>query len=130
MRREGGIVKPCKGKRDTCPNLVEYNETYCASCMPHEAERNKAKSREYEQDRGTSYERGYDAVWRKLRRYKLRLNPLCECPDCLSGKTVVRNATMVHHIYPVATHPELRLKMSNLLSMSRECHERHHGRKR
>ena len=127
-------MKPCKGKHGTCPNLVEYNETYCASCIPHEAERNKAKNREYEKERARKEPqiRAFyqSAAWRKLRRYKLKVNPICQCEKCQAGVLKLTPANTAHHIVPVGVNWALRLKMSNLLSMSRECHERHHGRKR
>ena len=123
-------MKPCKGKHNTCVNTIEHNKTYCPTCMLTEAQRNKKKTREYEQDRGSSYERGYDAVWRKLRKYKLKISPLCECPDCMNGRLRVRAATVVHHIKDIETSPELRLALDNLMSVTHECHERIHGRKR
>ena len=123
-------MKPCKGKHDTCSNTIEYNQTYCPACLISEAQHNKKRAREYEQDRGSSYERGYDLQWRKLRKYKLKINPLCECPDCLNGLIRVRAATVVHHIRDIETNPELRLVMGNLMSVTSECHERIHGRKR
>ena len=123
-------MKPCKGRHDTCPNTVEHNQTYCPDCLIAEVQRNKKKAREYEQDRGSSYERGYDLQWRKLRKYKLKINPLCECPNCLNGRLRVRAATVVHHIKDIETHPELRLVMDNLMSVTTKCHEKIHGRKR
>ena len=123
-------MKPCNGKYGICSALIEHNEKYCPKCLPTEKTRHKAKTKEYEQDRGTSYERGYDLAWSKLRKYKLKVSPLCECPDCMAGTKRVKSADMVHHIEPIETHPELRLVMSNLLSMARACHEREHGRKR
>ena len=123
-------MKPCKGRHDTCPNTVEHNQTYCPDCLIAEVQRNKKKNREYEQDRGSSYERGYDLAWRKLRKYKLKISPLCECTDCLNGELRVRTATMVHHIEDIETHPELRLVIENLKSMDNDCHEKIHGRKR
>ena len=123
-------MKPCKGKHDTCSNTIEYNQVYCPDCLITEAQHNKKRAREYEQDRGSSYERGYDLQWRKLRKYKLKISPLCECPDCLNGLIRVRAATVVHHIKDIETNPELRLVMGNLMSVTSECHERIHGRKR
>ena len=123
-------MKPCNGKHNSCPNLIKHNEHYCAECLPDQKQREKDKVRTYDKERGSSRERGYDKVWRSLRRYKLRHNPLCECPDCLNGEKRVLSATMVHHIVPIEICPELRLDLNNLLSMTRDCHERIHGRKR
>jgi 5-methylcytosine-specific restriction protein A len=123
-------MKPCNGKFGTCKNTIEHNKKFCPDCIAGEKQRQKTKTKEYDEDRGTAAERGYDAVWAKLRKLKLRISPLCECPDCQSGYLRIRSANMVHHIKEIETHPELRLVMSNLLSMKRECHERLHGRKR
>ncbi len=123
-------MKPCKGKFGSCPNIIDYGEKYCPECLPIEKNRNKIKASEYDKDRGSARARGYDAVWSRLRKMKLRMNPLCECVNCLSGERQIKTATVVHHIWPIETHPELRLVMSNLMSMARDCHEREEGRKR
>jgi len=72
--------------------------------------------------RKPAYQRGYDAEWRKVRRLKLRMNPLCE--RC--GKI----ATVVHHKQEVADRPDLRLDIGNLESLCFGCHEIHHNRKK
>ena len=123
-------MKPCNGKFGTCKNTIEHNVKFCPDCLPDQKQRQVDKNKQYDKERGSAGERGYDAVWAKLRKLKLRINPLCECTDCQNGKIRIRSANMVHHIKEIETHPGLRLDMNNLLSMKRECHERHHGRKR
>jgi len=82
--------------------------------------------------RAQSQKRGYNYRWKKLRIKYLRANPLSECKRCDvfkcqdRGKTIAANT--VHHIKPIKTHPELRLSWSNLMAVSRECHERIEGR--
>ena len=123
-------MKPCNGKYGTCKNTIKHNEKYCPECKGAERARQRAKTKEYDKLRGTATERGYDAAWRKLRAYKLKISPLCACPDCQNGLIRVKSANTVHHIKPVHTHPHLRLRLDNLLSMTRECHEKIEGRKR
>lgn len=48
---------------------------------------------------------------------KLAANPMCEC-GC------GRPADTVHHIVPIDVAPDRRLEMDNLMSLTRECHER------
>jgi 5-methylcytosine-specific restriction protein A len=82
------------------------------------------------EQRGTPTERGYDAAWRKLRAAFLLEHPLCECDECRSGEGRVTVATVVDHIKPIATHPELRLVWSNLRAMSKPHHDAHTARTR
>jgi 5-methylcytosine-specific restriction protein A len=93
---------------------------------PCEEHRRKERQR-YDDNRGTSTERGYDAQWQKVRRVKLNSDPLCEV-HTERGYVVV--AVLVHHIKPVSEYPELRLVKSNLMSLCNECHEEIHGKDR
>lgn len=78
------------------------------------------------QTRASAAKRGYDRAWRRLRRLKLQLSPLCECDRCLSAHTVAL-AEVVDHIIPIAERPDLRLDLSNLRSMTKRCHDHHTG---
>ena len=97
--------KPCS--HPGCPEL-----TRGGPCEAHKKQRTK----QYDDDRGTPSSRGYDHAWQKVRRIKLARNPLCEC-------SCGRLADTVHHIESVEDRPDLRLKMSNLMSLTRKCHE-------
>lgn len=112
-------ARPCPGRGPrwgSCPNLVGGDERYCAECAVYE----KAAARGYDKQRGNSGERGYDATWRKVQAMKLARDPLCE-EHLKQGQDVA--ASMVHHIQPIETHPELRLVESNLMSLCNPCHE-------
>lgn len=68
----------------------------------------------------TTAQRGYGWDWQQLSLRKRAVDPLCE--NCLdSGLSVP--ATEVHHIKPIATHPELRLVWDNLMSVCNACHK-------
>jgi 5-methylcytosine-specific restriction protein A len=63
--------------------------------------------------------------WQKVRAMKLSRDPLCEDPlgdheRC--GDTA--SATQVHHIKPLAEHPELAYHMHNLMSICTKCHSK------
>ncbi len=59
-------------------------------------------------------------VWKKLRRSKLRDEPLCE--RCLQrGKTVM--AIIVHHVKPFRGDWDLFLDFDNLQSVCKLCHD-------
>ena len=76
-------------------------------------------------NRLSSTDRGYDALWRKVRNRKLKANPLCE--NCQSVG-ILKPADIVHHIVPVETDKTIRLVPENLMSLCRDCHEEIHGR--
>lgn len=84
-------------------------------------------SRKYDLERGNSGERGYDAVWQKVREMKASQDPLCE--ECLKNGRIVP-LDKVHHIKPIETHPELRLVMENLRSLCITHHEQTHSQDR
>lgn len=80
---------PCKAHR--CPNLTEPGEMYCD-------EHKKKRHEQYDRNRKSSSERGYNYKWQKYRKNYLMENPLCV--KCLEeGKTTP--ATQVDHIEPV-----------------------------
>lgn len=109
--------KPCR----KCKRVLT-RETYCPACELKLKALKKEKSQRYDTNRGTTTERGYGADWVKVRSIKLSQNPLCECNRCKEmGRILV--ADTVHHVEPVETHPELRLDIQNLESMSHRCHE-------
>ena len=73
-----------------------------------------------QQHKKTTKERGYDSRWHRLSVHKRTIDPLCE--NCLNEGRVTP-ADEVHHIVPIAVAPELRLKIGNLMSVCRSCHE-------
>ena len=100
---------PCKFIN--CRFTVNPGEGYCSV---HNDEK-------YKQDvayRGNAKDRGYDALWKKVRMMYMRANPLCF--DC--GKA----AQMVHHIKALCDGGE-RLMADNLMSLCNECHGARHG---
>lgn len=81
-------------------------------------------AREAQQDhdraRGTSAARGYDSVWRRLRRMHLLANPLCVFCRA-KGDTVA--ATVADHVHTIVDRPDLRLDPDNLQSLCKRCHD-------
>ena len=59
--------------------------------------------------------------WRKLRDYKIAMNPLCE--ECLK-KDILTPATEVHHIKDIADLPTMEnaLNYDGLMSLCKSCH--------
>ena len=94
---------------------------YCDNCKPSQ-----------QPDRDNASQRGYGYRWQKLRAVYLNKNTLAECERCLLSNCKDRGrdipADTVHHIKPVATHPDLRYRFDNLLAVARVCHERIHQR--
>ena len=56
--------------------------------------------------------------WRKLRNYKLSLNPFCQ-------RCKFEIATEVHHIKDRKDFPLLELDIKNLESLCKPCHSTH-----
>jgi 5-methylcytosine-specific restriction protein A len=111
--------KPCQGKFGNCAALVKIGEKYCPDCQPREKQREQAKTREYDQKRGSSAQRGYNAHWQKVRLRKLKKDPLCQSCDSFP---VFRKADLVHHI---DGNPKNNA-MENLMSVCNACHEKIH----
>lgn len=94
-----------------CPKTVSSG--YC--------EEHKKQANKY---RGSFRERGYDSRWDKIRRMKVRQDPLCEICKQEDRLTPVE---IVHHIKKVTDRPDLLLDMDNLKSVCRACHAKIHA---
>lgn len=74
----------------------------------------RRRMKQYERQRGTSTERGYDANWRRYRERFLAVNPWCvECN---------RLANVVDHITPHRGNERLFWDPSNHQAMCDSCH--------
>ena len=81
-------ARPCSSRG--CPAL-----THERFCPEHQAEHDRL----FDGDRGNSNDRGYGAVWRRLRAAQLLREPLCKhCED----EGLVAPATEVDHVIPKA----------------------------
>ncbi len=76
-------------------------------------------------------------AWRTARKERLKKDGL-HCVWCKRagrwttdrhGRTIRVPATMVHHIKPYQTHPELALDLDNLVSLCDSCHDAAHPEK-
>ena len=95
-------LKPCR--HPGCPELVRVS----GMCVSH------APSRDRDQRRPNSGDRGYTAAWRKIRAQVLRDNPWCVVCHA--------QATVVDHIVSLrkgGTHDR-----ENLQPMCHPCHNR------
>lgn len=112
-------LRPCN--KAGCDKLTRDKDGYCDDHKYVMEEKLAAKRRRFDKNRGSSYSRGYDHKWRKLRKYKIERDPLCEeCKE--NGKLVP--ADEVHHIEPIKERPDLRLKLFNLKSLCIDCHNK------
>lgn len=107
--------RPCAAP--CCPALVESG--YCAN----HASRVIAKQQLYDNQRGSSAKRGYDAAWKRFRKWFLSKPEHALCEDCRDKREpqLVRS-TEVHHVKKVADYPELRLVESNCRGLCKTCH--------
>lgn len=103
-------LRPCS--KAGCKELA--NGRFCTA---HNVPANRYS---YDTRRGTPAERGYDADWRRVRKQALNRDSYL-CQACLPRVTP---ATDVDHILTVHTRPDLRLDLSNLQSLCKECHSR------
>jgi 5-methylcytosine-specific restriction endonuclease McrA len=74
-------------------------------------------------ERAGSYERGYDAAWRRVRADFLAAFPRCVGYGPRQGKCDGR-ATEADHVVAVRDAPHLRLHWSNLRPYCKSCHSR------
>ena len=103
--------RPCSDPG--CPEIIREG-TYCAA---HRRE----KKREIDKKRESAAKRGYDARWRRLRKWHLNRHPLCVDPfGDHEGR--ITSATLVDHIMPLrqgGTHA-----LENLQSCCTKCHNK------
>ena len=72
--------------------------------------------------RKTTKQRGYDSGWKHIRAAKLALTPFCELNRTAGcSKDLPRIAETVDHRVPIRVNPRLRLEISNLRSVCRQC---------
>ena len=101
-------LKPCAYPR--CKNYAT-NKGYCQD--------HQQQTRQYDKERGTSYQRGYDAKWRKAREYFLSQNPLCVmCQQ--QGR--ITPANVVDHIQPHKGNQDLFWDEANWQALCQSCH--------
>ena len=77
---------------------------------------------QYEMQRGSSTERGYDAQWRRERAVFLRENPICVDPLGEHPGVVVA-ATVVDHIIPHKGDPVLFKDPNNRQATCKHCND-------
>lgn len=95
-----------------CPELS--HERYC---VKHK----RQTAKQYDKQRGTAAQRGYNARWRRARRRYLMDNPLCVmCKE----KGVIQAATDVDHIIPHKGDQDLFWDESNWQALCASCHSR------
>jgi 5-methylcytosine-specific restriction protein A len=114
-------LKPCNWHWPPCANLIDRKERFCA-------EHKTAHSRDRQQIHGTSYQRGYDSNWRRLRLAALMRDQfICHATDAQGCMKlgIVTPATEVDHVIPFEGKDDpLRLDINNLKSLCTECHHR------
>ena len=79
----------------------------------------KAKAHKPSEDRPNAAARGYGNRWRKYRQWYLRRHPLCETCQ-RQGRT--QQATVIHHIVPVAAAPDRQYQEENCMPLCPPCH--------
>ena len=103
---------PVACRRHGCRGLVRSG--VCSVCGP---QRQQGRD-DYDDRRGNSSSRGYDAKWRRLREQVLCAQPLC----VVCGAVAVD----VDHIVPIRQGGAV-LAVDNLQPLCRKCHARKHA---
>jgi 5-methylcytosine-specific restriction protein A len=117
----GRAAKKTCGKPG-CPTLTDTG--YCEKHLQD------SPRKMFDKQRGTTKERGYTGVWRRLRIMILRRDPfctigtVCDPPDPVTGKSSGRRSpsTEVDHVIPASLRPDLFYDESNLQGACHECH--------
>lgn len=92
---------PCA--QPVCPQFAPPGRRYC---KVHAA-------LEYDRQRGTAAQRGYDWAWQRLAdAYRLAIGNRCEVVT--NGVRCPNPADNIHHLWPVRLRPALRLVWANL----------------
>jgi 5-methylcytosine-specific restriction protein A len=102
--------RPCS--RQGCNLLVGGASRFCP-------EHEKQSKQQYDAQRGTAADRGYNAGWAKVRVMKLNID--CLCQRCLM-KNVDKSACLVHH----KDRNSGNNSMDNLESLCLKCHQKEH----
>lgn len=100
--------RPCK--YNGCPNITDDASGYCEM---HKSMARKLYPRSYVHTERYGYQ------WRKLRRFFLTNNPLCQ--QCLQEGRFT-DATEVHHIKPLSEGGTN--DTENLMALCKSCHSR------
>jgi 5-methylcytosine-specific restriction enzyme A len=95
---------------------------YCNEHKDTDQERAKDSNRFYDRfKRNEDTKEFYKSIeWQRERQRALKRDKYL-CQRCLNSKKIVA-ADMVHHINPVERYWELRLDISNLISLCNACH--------
>lgn len=104
-------ARPCR--YPGCPALTRDRSGYCDAHL-------KQTRRQYDNDRGTATERGYDYRWQRYRTMYLSEHPLCAA--CLKADKVVE-ATVVDHIIPHRGDMKLFWDPNNHQPLCKPCHD-------
>ena len=117
------LTMPIKPKRlcnhPGCNQFVAIG--YCEQHKPN----NKLSHALYKRNRTDHKEEAFysSLTWRKMRKAKLTMQPLCE--QCQQEGRLTA-ATIVHHIEELKQRPELGLQIDNLMSVCDGCHNKIH----
>lgn len=107
----------CSGKNRQCRNRAA-KKGLCADCY---AER----QRDYEKNRPSAYERGYDDTWRPFAIKFLIEHPYCECDDHKDRPDWQRPlSTDVDHIDGLGPLGPRGYDKTNLRALAHACHSR------
>ena len=106
-------------------NLLVMSGSHCVTHKPmaeaRQAEQLKRANKNYNTRRDESDSFYGTNQWRKFRAHYLKMHPLCvNCQE----HNVVEVATVLDHIKPYKTHPELGLDWYNVRPLCRSCHAR------
>ena len=99
--------------RSGCPNKAKSGDSYCKEHI-------QVQRRQYDKQRGSSAERGYDAKWKKYREWYLRNHPLCRICE-VEGKTII--ATVIDHIVSIRRKGSF-WDPNNHQALCKPCHDR------
>jgi 5-methylcytosine-specific restriction endonuclease McrA len=107
-----------------CNRLVEIGHTYCEIHQKEYEEKQKARHREYKQNRKDEKEQKFyvSNEWQMVKKYIMqKYHGLCLYSLIIENRIVF--ADVVHHIVPIKERWDLRLNEDNLITLSNSKHE-------
>jgi 5-methylcytosine-specific restriction protein A len=108
------VGKPCR--QPGCPRIVKRG----GYCVEHTGPRDAGA---YDRERGSSAARGYGGKWQRIRKIKMKRNPICEDPYGIhEQENIVVMGDMVDHIIPLKLGGSN--KLTNLQTLCYSCHNK------
>lgn len=116
------LLKLCK-----CGKRIPLGNPRCEECQDKYELSQKDRQKKYDKNVRKSRDKKYSDFYKTGEWVRVRMQALIRdnglCQHCLKEGRITP-ADMVHHIVPIKTNWQLRLALSNLISLCNRCHSK------